>query len=55
MYKTAIVIEYTNQFKRDLKLAKRRNLDLNQLNKLMQKIASQLPLDIKRSHADLFQ
>lgn len=45
-------IEYTNQFKRDLKLAKRRHLDLEHLNKIMQKIAAQMPLDVKfRDHA----
>ena len=34
-------IEYTTQFKRDLKRAKKRNLDLNILQKIMKKIENE--------------
>lgn len=33
-------VEYTNQFKKDLKLAKRRNKNLSLLNNIMQKIVN---------------
>lgn len=45
-------VEYTNQFKKDLKLAKRRNKNLSLLNNIMQKIVSEEKLSItQRDHA----
>ncbi len=37
-------IEYTTQFKRDLKLSKRRNKDLKSLQKIMELIEGEQPL-----------
>ena len=44
-----LAIEYTTQFKRDLKRARRRNLKIDKLKTIMQKIAAQEILDIKFS------
>ncbi len=45
-------IEYTTQFKRDLKLSKRRNKDLNVLKKIMKKIENKEKLESKlKDHA----
>lgn len=38
-------VEYTSKFKRDLKLAKRRNKDIPSLQSIMRKIEHEKPLD----------
>lgn len=40
-------IEYTNRFKKDLKLAKRRNRNLDLLGKLIEKIQKQEKIELK--------
>lgn len=40
-------IEYTTQFKKDLKLAKRRQKSLTKIQNIMEKIANEEPLDKK--------
>lgn len=48
---TKYEIKYTNQFKKDYKLAKRRNLDLSLLKNLISKLANGEPLDAQyRDH-----
>lgn len=45
-------VEYTNQFRRDLKLAKRRRNNLELMQNVMQKIANEERLESKyRDHA----
>ena len=40
-------IEYTTQFKKDLKLAKRRNKNLNTLKEIMNQIEHEKPLELR--------
>lgn len=40
-------VEYTNQFKRDLKLSKKRHKNLNRLHQIMKDIEKQQTLDHK--------
>ena len=49
---TKYTIKYTSQFKKDYKLAKRRNLNINLLKDIITKLANGGPLDDKnRDHA----
>ena len=44
-------LEFTNQFKRDLKLAKKRGKDTGKLDKIVEKLLKAVPLDPKnRDH-----
>lgn len=44
-------VEYTAQFKRDLKLSKRRNHDLEALRKIMKRIENEEPLNpVSKDH-----
>ena len=44
-------VEYTNQFKRDIKLSKRRSKNLNSLEKIMEMIEHEKPLSpVLRDH-----
>jgi mRNA interferase YafQ len=42
-------VEYTGQFKRDLKLSKRRNKNLESLQKIMKLIENEQPLSVRLS------
>lgn len=45
-------VEYTSKFKRDLKLAKRRNKDIASLQRIMKHIEHEAPLNLRlRDHA----
>ena len=43
----------SNQFKRDLKLARKRGLDITLLNKVVTKLANEEPLEVKYRDHDL--
>ena len=46
-------IEFTNQFLKDLKLARKRNLDENKLNDIIQKLIDNKPLPEKNKDHSL--
>lgn len=49
---TKYTVKYTSQFKKDYKLAKKRNLDLDSLKIIVDKLTNDEPLDEKyRDHA----
>ena len=50
---TKYTIKYTNQFKKDYKLAKRRGLNLSLLKKIISQLANGVQLDEKYREHDL--
>ncbi|MCD8225341.1 MAG: type II toxin-antitoxin system YafQ family toxin [Clostridiales bacterium] len=46
-------VKFTTQFKKDLKLAKKQNKDLDKLFEIVDQIANDLPLDSKYRDHDL--